>query len=80
MLKYSQIFISYKLLNKILRWIRYPNSNRKDLLDILYTAIIISNFDIKSGYWEVQITEKDSYKTASTIPLGIMNGKWCSLA
>ena len=62
--------INYKPLNKVLQWIRYPLPNKKDLLDRLYKAIIFSKFDMKSRFWQIQIDEKDRYKTAFTVPFG----------
>ena len=29
-----------------------------------------SKFDMKSGFWQIQINEKDRYKTAFTVPFG----------
>ena len=40
------------------------------MLDRLYQAIIFSKFDLKSGYWQIQIKEEDKYKTAFTVPFG----------
>ena len=51
-------------------WIRYPIPNKKDLLDRLHEATIFSKFDMKSGFWQIQIDEKDRYKTTFTIPFG----------
>ena len=65
-----RLVINYKPLNKVLKWIRYPIPNKKDLLDKLYKANIFSKFDLKSGYWQIQIDEKDRYKTAFTVPIG----------
>ena len=65
-----RLVINYKPLNKVLKWIRYPIPNKKDLLDRLHNAIIFSKFDLKSGYWQIQIDEKDRYKTAFTVPIG----------
>lgn len=65
-----RLVINYKLLNDKLKWIRYPIPNKKDLLDHLQDAIIFSKFDLKSGYWQVQIAEQDRYKTASIVPFG----------
>ena len=62
--------INYKPLNKVLQWIRYPLPNKKDLLDRLHKAIIFSKFDMKSRFWQIQIDEKDRYKTAFTVPFG----------
>ena len=65
-----RLVINYKPLNKVLQWIRYPIPNKKYLLDRLHEATIFSKFDMKSGFWQVQIDEKDRYKTAFTIPFG----------
>ena len=54
----------YKPLNKVLQWIRYPIPNKRDLLNRLYDATIFSKFDMKSGFWQIQIKEEDRYKTA----------------
>ncbi|CAJ2679619.1 unnamed protein product [Trifolium pratense] len=65
-----RLVINYKPLNKVLKWIRYPIPNKKDLLDRLNDALIFSKFDMKSGYWQIQISENDKYKTAFTVPFG----------
>ena len=62
--------INYKPLNKLLQWIRYPIPNKKDLIDRLHEATIFSKFDMKSGFWQVLIDEKDRYKTAFTVLFG----------
>ena len=66
--------INYKLLNKVLQWIRYPIPNKKDLLERSYDAKIFSNFDIKTSFWLIQIVQKDMYKTTFTVPFG--HYKW----
>lgn len=63
-----RLVINYKPLNKALRWIRYPIPNKRDLLNRLYSAKLLSKFDMKSGFWQVQIAEEDRYKTAFTVP------------
>ena len=65
-----RLVINYKPLNTALKWIRYPIPNKKDLLNRLYNARIFSKFDMKSGFWQIQISEKDRYKTAFTVPFG----------
>ena len=65
-----RLVINYKPLNKALQWIRYPILNKKNLLDKLHEATIFSKFDMKSGFWQIQIDEKDRYKTAFTVPFG----------
>jgi hypothetical protein len=65
-----RLVINYKPLNKVLKWIRYPIPNKKDLLDRLNDSLIFSKFDMKSGYWQIQINEADRYKTAFAVPFG----------
>jgi hypothetical protein len=65
-----RLVINYKPLNSTLKWIRYPIPNKKDLLQILHSAFIFSKFDMKSGFWQIQIDPKDRYKTAFTVPFG----------
>ena len=65
-----RLVINYKPLNKVLQWIRYPIPNKQDLLKRLHSSVIYSKFDMKSGFWQVQIKEEDRYKTAFTIPFG----------
>ena len=65
-----RLVINYKPLNKVLKWIRYPIPNKKDLLDRLHDSLIFSKFDLKSGYWQIQIDTKDRYKTAFNVPFG----------
>ena len=65
-----RLVINYKPLNKVLKWIRYPIPNKKDLIQRLYNATIFSKFDMKSGFWKIQVTPEDRYKTAFTVPFG----------
>ena len=65
-----RLVINYKPLNKALKWIRYPIPNKKDLLNRLSQARIFSKFDLKSGFWQIQIKPEDRYKTAFTVPFG----------
>lgn len=65
-----RLVINYKPLNDALQWIRYPIPNKKDLLQRLCHAKIFSKFDMKSGFWQIQLAEQDRYKTAFTLPFG----------
>jgi len=65
-----RLLINYKPLNKVLQWIRYPISNKRDFLNRLYNAKLISKFDMKSGFWQLHIAKQDRYKTALTVPFG----------
>ena len=63
-----RLVINYKPLNDVLRWIRYPIPNKRDLLQRLVKSKFFSKFDMKSGFWQIQIVEKDRYKTAFVVP------------
>ena len=65
-----RLVINYKPLNKVLQWIKYPIPNKNDLIQRLYDATIFSKFDMKSGFWQVQIQPEDRYKTTFTVPFG----------
>jgi hypothetical protein len=65
-----RLVINYKPLNDVLEWIRYPIPNRKDLVSRLSDALVFSKFDMKSGFWQIQICNEDRYKTAFTTPFG----------
>ena len=64
------LVINYKPLNKVLEWIRYPIPNKNDLIHRLSDVVIFFKFDMKSGFWQVQISETNKYKTAFTTPFG----------
>ena len=65
-----RLAINYKLLKKVLEWVRYPIPNKKDLVNRLSRATVFSKFDIKSGFWQIQLRESDRYKTTFTTPFG----------
>ncbi|KAI8571492.1 hypothetical protein RHMOL_Rhmol01G0124200 [Rhododendron molle] len=65
-----RLVINYKPLNAVLEWIRYPIPNKKDLISRLSKAVIFSKFDLKSGFWQIQLHPDDCYKTAFTTPFG----------
>ena len=46
------------------------NSKQKRFVKKLYFAFIILNFDMKSGFWQIQIHSKDRYKTTFTVLFG----------
>ncbi|CAN4121269.1 unnamed protein product [Withania somnifera] len=66
----QRLVINYKPLNKVLKWIRYPIPNKRDLLKRTFKANIYGKFDMKYGFWKIQIAEKDKYKTAFKVPFG----------
>ncbi|KAL6340263.1 hypothetical protein AAG906_040699 [Vitis piasezkii] len=50
-----RLVINYKPLNDVLRWIRYPIPNKKDLLRRLVKSKVFSKFDMKSRFWQIQV-------------------------
>ena len=48
-----RVVINYKPLSKVLKWIRYPIPNKRDLIGHLHNASIFSKFDIKFGFWQI---------------------------
>jgi hypothetical protein len=65
-----RLVINYKPLNKVLEWIRYPIPNKRDLINRLSGSVIFSKFDMKNGFCQIQIHEKDKYKTTFVTPFG----------
>jgi len=65
-----RLVINYKPLNQALSWILYPIPNKKDLLNRLNGAKIFSKFDMKSGFWQIQIKEEDRYKIPFIVSFG----------
>jgi hypothetical protein len=65
-----RLVINYKPLNSALKWIRYPIPNKKYLLQKLHYAFIFFKFDMKFGFWQIQIDPKDRYKNAFTVSFG----------
>ncbi|KAM3188706.1 hypothetical protein P3L10_034574 [Capsicum annuum] len=45
-----RLVINYKPLNVVLKWIRHPIPNKRDLLKRTYKANLYSKFDMKSGF------------------------------
>ena len=65
-----RLVINYKLLDKVLLWIWYLIPNKKDLIQRIYNATIFSKFDMKFGFWQIQIQPEDRYNTTFTVPFG----------
>ena len=63
--------IDFRQLNKITKKISYPLPVIDEILALLGKAKYFSTMDLKSGYWQVEMDEKDREKTAFTCHAGL---------
>lgn len=63
--------IDYRRLNKVTRRDVYPLPRIDDALDSLQGSLYFSSLDLRSGYWQIPMAEKDKEKTAFTTPDGL---------
>ena len=62
--------VDYRQLNKVTRKDGYPLPRIDDTIDALHGAQFFSTLHLFSGYWEVEIDEKDKHKTAFVCEYG----------
>ena len=60
--------IDFRALNKVTKPISWPLPLIDDVLSLLKGANFFTSLDMKSGYWQVLVHEKDREKTAFSVP------------
>ncbi len=63
--------MDYGKLNEVTRKDSYPLSGIDDIFDLFYGAEWFYTLDLKSGYWQAEVSPSDGEKTASTIVSGL---------
>ncbi|UYV66796.1 hypothetical protein LAZ67_4002874, partial [Cordylochernes scorpioides] len=63
--------VDYRRLNKITKKDVYPLPSIDDALDSLAGSSYFSTMDLQSGYWQIEVDEKDREKTAFITPDGL---------
>lgn len=67
--------VDYRRLNKITKKDVYPLPRIDDALDHLCHAKYFSSMDLKTGYWQIEVDERDREKTAFITPDGLYEFK-----
>lgn len=67
--------VDYRKLNKITKKDVYPLPRIDDSLDRLRNARYFSSLDLRSGYWQIEVDERDREKTAFITPDGLYEFK-----
>lgn len=63
--------VDYRKLNNVTRKDSYPMPRIDDALDTLQGAKYYSSLDLRSGYWQIPMSESDKQKTAFVTPDGL---------
>lgn len=67
--------VDYRKLNNVTKRDVYPLPRIDDTLDRLRDAKFFSSLDLKSGYWQIEVDERDREKTAFVTPDGLYEFK-----
>ncbi|HBK71150.1 MAG TPA: hypothetical protein DDZ39_05755 [Flavobacteriaceae bacterium] len=63
--------VDYRKLNTVTRKDTYPLPRIDEMLDKLNNSKFFTSLDLQSGYWQIEISEEDKYKTAFTTGEGL---------
>jgi len=64
----DRMVINYKPLNAITKGFNYPLPCQETIMQKIQNIKIFSKFDMKSGYYQIQIKDEDRHKTVFTCP------------
>ncbi|KAK8771557.1 hypothetical protein V5799_025197 [Amblyomma americanum] len=67
--------VDYRKLNNVTKKDVYPLPRIDDAIDRLRDARFFSSLDLKSGYWQIEVDERDREKTAFVTPDGLYEFK-----
>jgi len=67
--------INYKPLNAITQNFNYPLSRPETIMQKIQHSKVFSKFDMKSGYYQIQIQPEDWHKTVFFCPAGFYQWK-----
>ena len=71
----TRFCVDYRKLNNVTRKDSYPLPRIDDTLDTLSGSKWFSTLDLKSGYWQVRVSEEDKEKTAFSFGEGLWQFK-----
>ena len=67
----KRMCVDYRKVNQITHKNSYPLPNISEILSSFKDAKVFSCLDLKSGYWQIEVEEKDREKTAFTCHAGL---------